>query len=87
MAVTDRNLYVIWTESLPPRRGEPLPPVIGWSTSRENLHWVRHRKDQTNDTYELGFTDGSWARMTFLGSRVALTTMFPNPLHYKDPVP
>lgn len=87
MAVTERHLYVFWGEYFLPRRGEPLQPVLGWSTSRENLHWVRHRKDRSKGTYELGFTDGSWARVSFFDSRADLSAMFPYPLHYKDPVP
>ena len=87
MAVTDRNLYVLWVEAYLPRRGEPLPPVVGWHTDRQNLQWVRHRRDRSKGTYELGFTDGSWARVELDGEREEAAAMFPNPLHYKDPVP
>ncbi|AWN28006.1 MULTISPECIES: hypothetical protein [unclassified Streptomyces] len=75
--LTDRRLHVSYVQR-GRRRGELGAVEPGWSTAAEQVAWVRHRTDVDPDTFEFGFTDGSWVRVKLPSQHaVYLTECFP----------
>ncbi|MEU7150741.1 hypothetical protein AB0B15_22300 [Streptomyces sp. NPDC045456] len=62
LQLTDRHLHVTYVQR-GRRRGELGAVEAGWSTPVSQVAWIRHRTDIDADTYEIGFTDESWARV------------------------
>jgi hypothetical protein len=86
LQLTDRLLritYVQWGR----RKGVGVGVVEhGWSTEAHHVAWIRRRTDVDADTYEIGFTDGSWARVG-LPSQAAVSFFEAFPGHLRQAVP
>jgi hypothetical protein len=64
LQLTDRRLRIAYVQRARRRGARQLGVVEqGWSTEAHHVAWIRHRTDVDADTYEIGFTDGSWARV------------------------
>ncbi|MFF8791187.1 MULTISPECIES: hypothetical protein [unclassified Streptomyces] len=77
LQLTDRHLHVSYVQR-GRRRGELGAVEPGWSVAAGEVAWVRHRTDIDADTFEFGFTDGSWARVQLRSQHaVYFTKCFP----------
>jgi hypothetical protein len=71
LQLTDDKLRVAYVQR-GRRKGAPLGAVEhGWSIEAHQVAWIRHRTDIDPDAYEVGFTDGSWARVALPGQGAA----------------
>ncbi|MFB6437368.1 hypothetical protein ACFCVY_11375 [Streptomyces sp. NPDC056411] len=62
LQLTERSLHLSYVQR-GRRRGELGHVEPGWSVPADRVAQVRHRTDIDADTFEFGFTDGSWARV------------------------
>ncbi|MFG2140319.1 hypothetical protein [Streptomyces sp. NPDC048650] len=77
LQLTDRRLHLSYVQR-GRRRGELGGTEPGWSVAADRVAWVRHRTDIDADTFEFGFTDGSWARVELRSQHaVSFTECFP----------
>ncbi|MET8677855.1 hypothetical protein ABZW18_09735 [Streptomyces sp. NPDC004647] len=79
--VTNRRLRVTYLQR--GRRSNELGAVeSGWTTDIHQVAWLRNRRDVGDDNYELGFIDGSWARVRLAAPRqTSFIRSFPDPGH------
>ncbi|MFG2191799.1 hypothetical protein [Streptomyces sp. NPDC048639] len=77
--VTDRRLRITYLQR--GRRSNELGAAeSGWSTDLHQVAWLRNRRDVGDDNYEIGFVDGSWARVRLAPPRqTSFIRSFPDP--------
>ncbi|MFI6008344.1 hypothetical protein ACIBAG_05885 [Streptomyces sp. NPDC051243] len=87
VVLTDRQLRVVYVQQ-GRRSGELGRAESGWAVDVRQVAWLRNRDDVSNKNYELGFADGSWARVHFPQVNMDFLDGLPAPrLRHDAPVP
>lgn len=89
LQLTDRRLQIVYVQRARRGTAKQLGTVEpGWSTQAHKVAWIRHRADIDADTYEIGFTDGSWVRVRLPSQRaVRFFEAFPESCRRSAPSP
>ncbi|GAA4075223.1 hypothetical protein [Streptomyces shaanxiensis] len=84
LLLTDRQLRVTYVQR-GRRRDELGHAEPGWAVDIQQVAWLRNRHDVSNKNYEIGFADGSWARVYF--SPVNRDFLDRLPAHFRHDAP
>lgn len=88
MQVTDRHLQLVYVSRAGTRTGRYGPVEVGWSAQLGNVRWIRDRSDVAGGCHEIGFVDGSWCSVQFIGQGWRhMAEAFPLRLSHLDCVP
>ncbi len=89
MQVTGDRLQLAYVSRAGFLTGARGPVEIGWTTDLRDVTWVRDRSDVVGGNHEIGFADGSWCSVQFLGQGWRrMPAAFPvRRLSHLDPVP
>lgn len=88
MQVTDRHLQLAYASYASSFSGLPGPVEVGWGTDLRHVTWIRNRNDVAGGDHEIGFADGSWCSVHFMGQGWRrMADAFPVRLSRFDPIP
>ncbi|CAL9418530.1 hypothetical protein SUDANB6_01803 [Streptomyces sp. enrichment culture] len=88
MQVTNRHLQLVYVSCAGSRTGRHGPVECAWVTDLHNVTWIRDRSDVMGGNHEIGFVDGSWCSVHFVGHGWSrMSEVFPVRLSHLDPVP
>ncbi|SDP65518.1 hypothetical protein SAMN04487981_13142 [Streptomyces sp. cf386] len=86
LQLTDRKLRVTYVQR-GRRRDELGHAEPGWAVDIRQVAWLRDRRDVANKNYEIGFVDGSWARVYFSPVNRDFLDRLPAHLRHDAPAP
>ena len=88
LQLTGHRLQLVYVSRARSFTGVRGPVEVGWVAELRNVTYIRDRSDVAGGDHEIGFADGSWCSVHFLGhgwSRMA--SAFPVRLSHLDPIP
>lgn len=88
MQVTGHHLQLVYVSRAGSLTGRHGPVEVGWSTELGKVSWIRDRSDVVGGCHEIGFVDGSWCSVQFMGQGWRrMAEAFPVRLSYLDRMP
>ncbi|WP_306323346.1 MULTISPECIES: hypothetical protein [unclassified Streptomyces] len=89
MQVTSHHLQLVYVSRAGSLTGSRNGLVEGgWSTELGNVSWIRDRSDVAGGRHEIGFVDGSWCSVQFMGPGWRrMAEAFPVRLSHLDRMP
>ncbi|MBA2944912.1 hypothetical protein [Streptomyces himalayensis] len=88
MQVTSHHLQLAYVSCAGSLTGGRGAVEAGWATDLRNVTWIRDRSDVVGGNHEIGFVDGSWCSVRFMGQGWRrMPEAFPVRLSHLDAVP
>ncbi|MGX1135150.1 hypothetical protein RKD49_007340 [Streptomyces glaucescens] len=88
MQVTGHHLRLAYVSSARTLTGAPGAVELGWYTDLRDVTWIRDRSDVVGGNHEIGFVDGSWCSVHFVGDGWSrMPDAFPLRLSHLDAIP
>ncbi|UNO38678.1 hypothetical protein [Streptomyces sp. MST-110588] len=88
LLLTGTEMHVIRVQLSHDRKKVAGAVEHAYAVARQDITWLRDRKDVRHGTHEIGFADGSWVTVFFpLGRWGTLVEAFPHRLRHTDPIP
>ncbi|MEU2789852.1 hypothetical protein [Streptomyces sp. NPDC007100] len=88
LLLTGVGLHVVRVQLSPDGKKVAGAVEHAYAVARQDITWLRDRKDVRHGTHEIGFADGSWVTVFLpLGGWGTLVEQFPRRLRHTDPMP